>query len=76
MDIPISYRRFHSYLRYCDGGFHSFFLRIQTSVSDPLKENRLCFLSHYVGALKTFNGQVFRPKDGRSERNCIQNLQL
>ena len=50
------------------------FLRIQTSASDPLKENRWYFLNHYVGALKTCNRQVFRAKDGRSERNCIKNF--
>jgi len=52
------------------------FLRIQTSASDPLKENRLYFLNHYAGALKTCNGQVFRPKDGRSESNYIRKLLL
>ena len=52
------------------------FLRIQTSASDPLKENRLYFLNHYAGALKTCDGQMFRPKDGRSERNCIKKFQL
>ena len=50
------------------------FFKDTDSASDPLKENRCYFLNHYVGALKTRNGQVFRPKDGRSERNCIKNL--